>query len=250
VTSAKHECYKRFCSNYQENKDIGHLCYMRPLKDTLPAASDKVLYVFYDIETMQNTEYEEQSKLHVPNLVCAQQFCSRCEDVEDGDCARCGRRKHTFRQDPVGELLRYLTEPLPWVNKVIVFAHHAKAFDLHFILNRALLLRWKPELIMNGQKIMCMRVEHLVFLDSVSFHPFPLRKLPEALGLTASKSWYPHYFNTEENLYYIGPIPDVSYYGVNEMGEGGGTSFTPGTRARRSLFTTIGRRSNRTVRMT
>jgi len=38
---------------------------MRPLKDTLPAASDKVLYVFYDIETTQNTEYEEESKLSV-----------------------------------------------------------------------------------------------------------------------------------------------------------------------------------------
>jgi len=43
ATSAKHECYKRFCSSCQENKDIGHLCYMRNLKDTLPPASDKVL---------------------------------------------------------------------------------------------------------------------------------------------------------------------------------------------------------------
>ena len=36
---------------------------------------------------------------------------------------------------------------------------------------------------MNGMKIMCMRVEHLVFLDSVSFLPFELGKLPEAFGL-------------------------------------------------------------------
>jgi hypothetical protein len=35
---------------------------------------------------------------------------------------------------------------------------------------------------MNGLKIMCMKMEHLVFLDSVSFLPCPLRKLPEALG--------------------------------------------------------------------
>jgi len=42
VTSAKHECYKRFCGNCKENKDIRHLCYMKPLKDTLPARSDKV----------------------------------------------------------------------------------------------------------------------------------------------------------------------------------------------------------------
>jgi len=41
----------------------------------------------------------------------------------------------------------------------------------------------------------------------------------EAFGLTASKSWYPHYFNTEGNLDYVGPIPDASYYGVNEMSE-------------------------------
>jgi len=101
ATSAKHECYKSFCGNCQENKDIGHLCYMRQLNDTLPPASYKVLYVFYDIETTQNTEYADESKLHVPNLVCAQQFCSRCDDAEDGDCARCGRRKHTFRQDHI-----------------------------------------------------------------------------------------------------------------------------------------------------
>jgi len=58
-----------------------------------------------------------------------------------------------------------------------------------------------------------------VFLDSVSFLSCPLRKLPEALGLTACKSSYTHYFNTEENLDYAGPVPDVSYYGLNEMGE-------------------------------
>jgi len=69
---------------------------------------------------------------------------------------------------------------------------------------------------MNGLKIKCMKLEHL---DSISFLPCPLRKLTEVYSLTTSKSWYPHYFNTKENLDYIGPIPDVSYYGVNEMGE-------------------------------
>jgi len=98
-------------------------------------------------------------------------------------------------------------------------AHIAKAFDRYFILNRAMLLEWKPENIMNGLKIMYMKMEHLVFLDSVSFLPWCLRKLPESYGLKASKSWYPHYFNTEENLDDVGPIPDVLYYGVNEMGE-------------------------------
>jgi len=138
------------------------------------------------------------------------------EDVER-DCVQCGVRKHSFCDDPVGSMLSYLCEPRPWVNKVIAIAHNAKAFDLQFILNRAILLKWRPEQIMNGLKIMCMKMEHLVFLDSVSFLPFSLRMLPVAFGLAASKSWYPHYFNTEENLDYVGPIPDASYYGANEI---------------------------------
>jgi len=114
VTHEKHECNKRFCDTCKENKEIGHLCYMRPLKDALASASDKVLYVFYDFETSQNTEYADEAKLHVPNLVCLQQFCSRCEEVEDVcDCMRCGTRKHSFWQYPVVELLSYLSEPRP-----------------------------------------------------------------------------------------------------------------------------------------
>ena len=73
-----------------------------------------------------------------------------------------------------------------------MIAHCSKAFDLHFILNRAIILKWQHELIMNGLKIMFMKMEHLVFLDSVSFLPCTLRKLPEAFGLTAIKSWCPH----------------------------------------------------------
>jgi len=72
---------------------------------------------------------------------------------------------------------------------------------------------------------MFMGMEHLVFLDSVFFLPVPLRRLPEAFGLTVAKSWYPHYCNTEENLGYIGPLPDVSYYGVNEKGGGERSEF-------------------------
>jgi len=81
-------------------------------------STDKVQYVFYDIETTQNTEYTDEAKLKVPNFVCVLQFCSRCEDVEgvERDCVRCVKRNHSFRQDLVGELLTYLTEPRPCAN--------------------------------------------------------------------------------------------------------------------------------------
>jgi len=56
---------------------------MRPLKDVLPASTNKVPYVFYDFATTQNMRYSDTAKEHVPNLVCVQQFCARCEETED-----------------------------------------------------------------------------------------------------------------------------------------------------------------------
>jgi len=155
----------------------------------------------------------------VPNLVCLQQFCCKCENVQDIniDCEKCGRRKHTIWDDPVGDLLISLCKSRPWCNKILAIAHNAKASDLHFILNRAIVLRWKPKLIVNGLKIVCMTMEHLTFIDSTSFMPCSLRKLPEAFGLTAAKSWYPHYFNTNENMNYVGEISAVSYYLTDAM---------------------------------
>jgi len=68
------------------------------------------------------------------------------------DCERFGKRKHSFREDPVGDLLSYLCEPHPWVSKFVATAQNARAFDSQFILNRAILMKWKPELILNGLK--------------------------------------------------------------------------------------------------
>ena len=101
---------------------------MRPLKDEAPP-SDVVLYVYYDFEMTQNTTYSDGgATLHVPNLVCLQQFCSRCEDVEDAkrECERCGVRKDSFWADPVGAMLTYLCRPRPWVKKVVAKAHNEK----------------------------------------------------------------------------------------------------------------------------
>jgi len=49
-----HECYKRYCKICMQNKEVGHLCFMRPLWNVLPAR-DRVLYVFYDFEMTQDT---------------------------------------------------------------------------------------------------------------------------------------------------------------------------------------------------
>ena len=136
---------------------------MQPLNSVLPSC-DGVLHVFYDFRTMQNTRYSDTTKEYVPNLVCIHKFCSLCEGIEDckRECERCGFRKHAFWEDPVGD---------PWVRKVIAIALNAKSFDLHFILSRAVLLKWRTELVMSGQKIILMKMQHMKFIEGISFLP-------------------------------------------------------------------------------
>jgi len=110
---------------------------MTPLKDALLPADDNVISVFYEFETTQNTSYTDEAGLHVDNLVSVQQFCFRCEDVEGGDCVRCGKRKVSFREYLLVYLQSYQYEPRLWANEFVSIARSDKAFDLHFILNKA-----------------------------------------------------------------------------------------------------------------
>ena len=143
---------------------------MKPLLNELPR-SDDVLFVFYDFETTQYKKISDSATVHFPNVVCLQQFCSLCEmksDI-DVDFERCGKRKHSFFIDPVGDMLMYLCAPRQWCEKAVAIAHNAKVFEAQFILNRAIYLKWKPKLILNGLKIICMKLHHLTFIHSVSF---------------------------------------------------------------------------------
>ena len=127
-----------------------------------------------------------------------------------------------------------MCETRPWASKIVAIGHNAKSFDFYFILKRAIKLKRKPEHITNGLKIISIKMENVVFLDGVSFLSFALSKLPEAFGLRATKSWYPHYFNTEENLDYVRPMPDISYYGVDNMSGGEREDFLAWYETRKS----------------
>ena len=67
-------------------------------------AAKRGVLTYSTIMKMQNTQYSETAKEHVPYLVCTHLFCSRCEDDDDSerDCERCGNRKYAFWDNPVG----------------------------------------------------------------------------------------------------------------------------------------------------
>ena len=127
IVGKNHEFFKLYCATCKRIVEIGHLCYMPTLKDRVPH-SDNVLFLFYDFETTQETKVSVSATLHVPNLVCVQQFCSQCEMSADiaVDCERCGKRRHYFWDDPVGDFLSYLCKPSPSADKVVAMAHNYK----------------------------------------------------------------------------------------------------------------------------
>jgi len=99
----KHECFKRFC-NYCNKKQLSdHFCCVAPLKPN--KLTDRFMYVFFDTECTQDFQKHRGSFDHIPNLICAQQMCSKCEAVDDlsVDCTQCGKITHVFcAEDPVG----------------------------------------------------------------------------------------------------------------------------------------------------
>jgi hypothetical protein len=132
----KHECGKRYCETCKAHKEKKHQCYMQPLKNVLHSGGG-VMFVFYDFQTTQHTPQSDMAGLNVPNLVCIQQFVLVSAPIMSMRTAQCGMRKHSFWEDPVGDILSYLCEDRPWCKQIIVVAHNANAFDQHFILKRA-----------------------------------------------------------------------------------------------------------------
>jgi len=116
---------------------------MRPIKNELPRI-DNVLFAFYDYETTQDNRLTASATVHIPNLVWLQHFCALIEEPNiDVDCVRFGR-SHSFFVDPVGDPLTHLRKQRPWCEKVVAIAYNVKGFDAHFILDRAILLKWPP----------------------------------------------------------------------------------------------------------
>jgi hypothetical protein len=44
-----------------------------------------------------------------------------------------------------------------------------------------------------------------------------LKNMPKSFDLTCRKGYYPHYFNTAENLDYVGSYPEPKFYGADFM---------------------------------
>lgn len=239
-----HICGKFYCTLCRCERDRFHHHFIPPLKTSSEQEeevnvengenrrkrkkSDSIIFVFFDFETVQNkllagetTKFE-----HKVNLAIAQQTCEVCKINEDVsiDCENCGKREHIFIGENSLELfMEYLVNSIDKkFTKVICLAHFLKGFDGQFCLRYMYTnnSKWsldEKSVIINGTKIMKISAGRYTFLDSLNYLCSSLSKLPKMFNINYKKGWFPHLFHTYENMNYVGPYPNETFYSPDSM---------------------------------
>lgn len=217
-TNRFHVCGEIFCKTCNNHVSSPHLCFMSPLG---PRRDEKLLFIFYDLETTQEKIINENDIQHVPNLCVFKQCCYQCLDSDKTVCNTCGLRLQVLTGDEIIEgFMHHILNLRRKFKKIIIMAHNGQSYDHQFILNHILTKTdLIPELIMRGTKIISMELGNIKFLDSLNYFPMALAKLPKTFGLgdNFKKGYFPHLFNTFDNRNYVGPLPSTEHYSVNTM---------------------------------
>jgi G:T-mismatch repair DNA endonuclease (very short patch repair protein) len=102
---------------------------------------------------------------------------------------------------------------------VYVIAHNSKGYDSNFILKEIVDKNYVGiELIMQGNKILRMKMGNTKFIDSLAFLNLPLRDIPKAYALEYdSKGFFPHEMHTTRNVHYKGWFPSLDKFGLKYM---------------------------------
>ena len=74
-----------------------------------------------------------------------------------------GKRTHVFWTENMEGKIYYLEQSRPFANKIYVISNTSHPYDVLFMLRKIQELRWTPELIIYGSKILCMIIENLHF---------------------------------------------------------------------------------------
>lgn len=195
-SEVEHKCAGLRCNICHVPLDnfTGHLCYMQRQIPKKP--SDQ--YIFYDFECMQETGK------HIPNYIYASSLYGQSSwEFEGKTCT------HDFVQFfTTGKFAGYT-----------FIAHNAGRYDSYFVVKELIKEKLQVKMITQGGRLLCVTLDDLKmrFIDSLNFIPMKLSKLPQAMGFSGSKGHFPHFFNTEVNQNYVGPLPDAAYYGVEYM---------------------------------
>ena len=149
-------------------------------------------------------------------------FCELCAgQPAEYKCNTCTSCKIFKGNKTQSEFCEWLFQS-PQTDNSVAIAHNAKGYDSYFLLEFFFENACIPSVIYSGAKVMCIDVPQYKrrIIDSMSFLPMALSKLSATFGLTElRKGFFPHFFNTQHNQKYVGPIPNARYYDSDSMSE-------------------------------
>ena len=240
----EHCCTDYFCTTCNEWVQEDHTCFMLPsdLPDGDRECKIPEKYIFYDFECQQDTG------VHVHNLVVARWTCTDCLDISENDpnrqtkvdsCNLCSapqkdREKHFKGVKAANDFCTWLFEKQPNQYKLnkkgnetssptfrrTVIAHNSQSYDLYFVMQHMLKNGRTPDrCIRRGGKLLYVtrRDDCIRFIDSLCFLPMALSKLSSAFDLDEPKGFFCHYFNVPDNEGFQGNLPEDVHYGPGKM---------------------------------
>lgn len=219
--SAQHDCGKtlktscRFCHLKMENNWYPHDCVAFIQKLEFPNNQLKLEDIYaFDIECYVDPE----SNVHIPNLICA-------KNLNDDQM---------LKFDTVDQFLEFICS---LQQSKTFYAHNFGGYDgrvlfKYFINHPKIILsnalpvgsKFMSYRLLNGNTFLNEKGKQMdviiSFKDSFNHMSQALRTLPKTYGLDLSKfqkGFYPHSFNTSQNRFYKGPMPDIKYFHHDEM---------------------------------
>lgn len=223
-------CKINLKKGYDLSKGEGHRCILRDV------SKDPPLYPNYGYNATKIFVYDFETQT-VNDTANDQMFITKDHrfvlDGEDVATNYVARRRHVvnliacinifepnsllvFKNgdgvDAMTQFLSYILSHNDGSN--ICIAHNGGGFDTRLIYEYALNMfdEKKIKAIINGCKIMNLRIKKTVFIDSLLHLTGSLASLAKAFGLKLMKGYFPHLFNLEENQNYIGPIPGEEFF--------------------------------------
>ena len=220
IVNKVHKCGEKVCRTCRESVPISnHLCYITPNNLTKIKKQDSILkiFIFYDFETYITTE--TYGMAHRVNQACLNIVCDNCWESEN-PCSIClSEKKQFFGIDAIDRFCNYIFFQID--QKLInihnqkyefrIVAHNSKSFDLMFIIKYLLNNRIKPKIVRKGNKILTLTYKHFKFIDSLSFLPMALAKMPSCFGLNNDlmKGYFPYLMNIPIYWNYVGHYPSI-----------------------------------------
>ncbi len=222
LKSKNHVCKgKKNCSNcksiYKLEED--HQCFIQ-IDDLFKNKKKLFGYIFFDYETMTS---DDQENKHIPILIVAKKCCLECSDSYDLatnqttnlSCSVCD----TFIFEKNDEFCLWALKQ----ENFIFIAHNMGRFDCYFIMNYLInnYLPGDPLLkpLIKGSRILALTYGNVKFIDSFNFISDPLKTFSKTFSIQNPKGNFPHLFSKQNNLNYVGPLPDLDYYDIHNMQE-------------------------------